>query len=98
MRANAGRSGMVWLFDLDNTLHDAGAFVFPALKLSMRGYIQQQLQVDEAEAQRLNLQLLAPLWRHPAGADAPPRRGRRALPARHPPPARAGAHGARPPA
>ena len=56
MRANAGRSGMVWLFDLDNTLHDAGAFVFPALKLSMRGYIQQQLQVDEAEAQRLNLQ------------------------------------------
>ena len=45
----------VWLFDLDNTLHDAGAFVFPALKLSMRGYIQQQLQVDEAEAQRLNL-------------------------------------------
>jgi len=46
----------VWLFDLDNTLHDAGAFVFPALKLSMRGYIQQQLQVDAAEAQRLNLQ------------------------------------------
>lgn len=55
MRATAGRSGTVWLFDLDNTLHDAGAFVFPALKLSMRGYIQQQLQVDAAEAQRLNL-------------------------------------------
>lgn len=46
----------VWLFDLDNTLHDAGAFVFPALKLSMRGYIQQQLQVDEAEAMRLSMQ------------------------------------------
>jgi putative hydrolase of the HAD superfamily len=45
----------VWLFDLDNTLHDAGAFVFPALKTSMRGYIQQQLQVDAAEAQRLSL-------------------------------------------
>ncbi len=55
MRATAGRAGTVWLFDLDNTLHDAGAFVFPALKLSMRGYIQQQLQVDAAEAQRLNL-------------------------------------------
>ena len=53
MRTNART---VWLFDLDNTLHDAGAFVFPALKLSMRGYIQQQLQVDEAEAIRLNLQ------------------------------------------
>jgi putative hydrolase of the HAD superfamily len=45
----------VWLFDLDNTLHDAGAFVFPALKASMRGYIAQQLQVDEAEAMRLSL-------------------------------------------
>ena len=45
----------VWLFDLDNTLHDAGAFVFPALKASMRGYIQQQLQVDATEAQRLSL-------------------------------------------
>jgi putative hydrolase of the HAD superfamily len=45
----------VWLFDLDNTLHDAGAFVFPALKASMRGYIQQQLQVDADEAVRLSL-------------------------------------------
>ena len=55
MRGTTGAAGTVWLFDLDNTLHDAGAFVFPALKLSMRGYIQQQLQVDAAEAQRLNL-------------------------------------------
>ncbi len=45
----------VWLFDLDNTLHDAGAFVFPALKLAMRDYVQQQLALDEAEAVRLNL-------------------------------------------
>ncbi len=57
---SGGKSGgknarTVWLFDLDNTLHDAGAFVFPALTASMRGYIQQQLQVDEAEAVRLNL-------------------------------------------
>lgn len=48
-------SRTVWLFDLDNTLHDAGAFVFPALKASMRGYIAQQLQVDEAEATRLSM-------------------------------------------
>ncbi len=47
-------AGTVWLFDLDNTLHDAGAFVFPALKVSMQGYIQQQLQVEAAEAQRLS--------------------------------------------
>ena len=57
---NRGKTGgktarTVWLFDLDNTLHDAGAFVFPALKASMRGYIQQQLQVDAVEALRLNL-------------------------------------------
>ncbi len=45
----------VWLFDLDNTLHDAGAFVFPALRDSMRGYVQQQLAVDADEAVRLNL-------------------------------------------
>ena len=54
---NGARNGAhtIWLFDLDNTLHDAGAFVFPALKLSMRSYIQQQLQVDADEAIRLNL-------------------------------------------
>ena len=46
-------SPTVWLFDLDNTLHDAGARVFPELKSSMSTYVQQQLQVDEAEADRL---------------------------------------------
>ena len=45
----------VWLFDLDNTLHDAGGFVFPALKTAMRAYTQGQLQVDADEALRLNL-------------------------------------------
>ncbi len=53
MLRNGART--VWLFDLDNTLHDAGAHVFPALKVSMRAYVQQQLAVDEAEAIRLNL-------------------------------------------
>lgn len=43
----------VWLIDLDNTLHDAGTHVFGALKQSMSAYVQQQLQVDEAEADRL---------------------------------------------
>lgn len=46
-------STRVWLFDLDNTLHDAGLWVFPELKTSMTVYMQQQLQVDEAEANRL---------------------------------------------
>ena len=47
--------GTVWLFDLDNTLHDAGAQVFGDLKVSMRAYIQQALAVDAGEAARLNL-------------------------------------------
>ena len=45
----------VWLFDLDNTLHDAGSHVFGELKLSMRAYIRREVGVDEAEAERLNL-------------------------------------------
>jgi len=44
-----------WLFDLDNTLHDAGTQVFGELKLSMRDFIQRELLVDADEAQRLNL-------------------------------------------
>lgn len=45
----------VWLFDLDNTLHDAGTQVFGELKLSMRAFIQRELRVDADEAARLNL-------------------------------------------
>ena len=45
----------VWLFDLDNTLHDAGGAVFGELKQSMRAYIQRELGLDAAEAERLNL-------------------------------------------
>lgn len=48
-------AGTVWLFDLDNTLHDAGTQVFGELKTSMRAFIQRELQVDEDEALRLNL-------------------------------------------
>lgn len=43
----------VWLFDLDNTLHDAGAYVFGELNRSMREYVQRELRLDEQEANRL---------------------------------------------
>ncbi|MBI5259047.1 MAG: pyrimidine 5'-nucleotidase [Burkholderiales bacterium] len=43
----------VWLFDLDNTLHDAGAHAFGALNRSMADYVQRTLQVDAEEAARL---------------------------------------------
>lgn len=43
----------VWLFDLDNTLHDAGAHVFGALNRSMSAFVQRELAVDADEANRL---------------------------------------------
>jgi putative hydrolase of the HAD superfamily len=46
----------VWLFDLDNTLHDAGAFVFKQLKQSMSAFVERELQVSAHDAQRINNQ------------------------------------------
>ena len=43
----------VWLFDLDNTLHDASSHIFPHINRSMVAYICQHLGVDEDEATRL---------------------------------------------
>jgi putative hydrolase of the HAD superfamily len=43
----------VWLFDLDNTLHDATAQIFPHINRSMREYIERYLGVDADEATRL---------------------------------------------
>ncbi len=43
----------VWLFDLDNTLHDASSYVFPHINRSMREYIEKHLGVDEVEATRI---------------------------------------------
>jgi putative hydrolase of the HAD superfamily len=45
--------GRVWLFDLDNTLHDANPHIFPHINRSMREYIERHLGVDEAEATRV---------------------------------------------
>ena len=43
----------VWLFDLDNTLHDAGPHIFPHINRAMREYIERHLGVGEAEATRI---------------------------------------------
>ena len=45
----------VWLFDLDNTLHDAGAWVFGALREAMGDYVAGALQIGPEEARELNL-------------------------------------------
>jgi putative hydrolase of the HAD superfamily len=42
-----------WLFDLDNTLHDASPHIFPHLHHAMRDYIERFLGVDTAEATRI---------------------------------------------
>ena len=43
----------VWLFDLDNTLHDAGAWVFAQMNDTMRNYVVDTLGVTPAEADAL---------------------------------------------
>ena len=42
--------GRTWIFDLDNTLHDARAHVFPHIDRSMNAYLQATLGLDEAAA------------------------------------------------
>lgn len=43
----------LWIFDLDNTLHNAGPHIFPHINRSMTAYLQEHLQLDEDEANAL---------------------------------------------
>ncbi|WP_173766213.1 pyrimidine 5'-nucleotidase [Nitrogeniibacter mangrovi] len=45
----------IWLFDLDNTLHNASAHIFPHINSAMTAYIERHLRVDTAEANRLRM-------------------------------------------
>lgn len=45
----------VWLFDLDNTLHDASPHIFPHINRSMTAYLQAHLAVDEVTANALRM-------------------------------------------
>ena len=47
------KPGRVWLFDLDNTLHNATPHIFPHINRSMRQYIERHLNVDKQEASRI---------------------------------------------
>lgn len=42
--------GHAWIFDLDNTLHNATPHIFPHINRAMTAYLQQHLRLDEAEA------------------------------------------------
>ncbi|MFM2121323.1 MAG: hypothetical protein RL722_2791, partial [Pseudomonadota bacterium] len=52
-RPRQPRCAPVWFFDLDNTLHDASAYVFGALNVSMSDYVRQVVGVDRARADEL---------------------------------------------
>ena len=45
----------LWIFDLDNTLHNATPHIFPHINRSMTAYLQQHLQLDEAAANALRM-------------------------------------------
>jgi putative hydrolase of the HAD superfamily len=40
----------VWIFDLDNTLHDARARIFPAMHDQINAFLRRHFNVDEAGA------------------------------------------------
>jgi putative hydrolase of the HAD superfamily len=43
----------VWLFDLDDTLHDASHAIFDAIDRRMTDYVERVLEIERAEANRL---------------------------------------------
>jgi putative hydrolase of the HAD superfamily len=46
----------VWIFDLDNTLHDASAGIFPSMHAQINDYIKRHIGLDDAGANALRLQ------------------------------------------
>jgi putative hydrolase of the HAD superfamily len=45
----------LWVFDLDNTLHDASPHIFPHLTQAMTAYLCEHLALDEAEANAMRV-------------------------------------------
>jgi putative hydrolase of the HAD superfamily len=46
----------VWLFDLDNTLHDASPHIFPHINRSMTAYLAEALGLDTDTASRVRVE------------------------------------------
>ena len=44
-----------WIFDLDNTLHNATPHIFPHINRSMTAYLQQHLELEEQAANDLRV-------------------------------------------
>ncbi len=43
----------IWIFDLDDTLHNASAHIFPVMNRAMTQYIQDNLNLNETDAHKL---------------------------------------------
>lgn len=50
----------IWLFDLDDTLHNASAHIFPRINTAMTAYVAEHLKLDHDAANALRMQY----WRH----------------------------------
>ncbi len=66
-------SRRVWIFDLDNTLHDARQRIFPAMHDQINAFLRREFSVDEAGANSMREHFwrtygttLEGLWRHHA--------------------------------
>jgi putative hydrolase of the HAD superfamily len=55
--ARLAPSRRVWIFDLDNTLHDATARIFPAMHDQINAFLRREFSVDEAGADRMRHEL-----------------------------------------
>jgi putative hydrolase of the HAD superfamily len=55
--ARLAPSRRVWIFDLDNTLHDATARIFPAMHDQINAFLRREFNVDEAGADRMRHEL-----------------------------------------
>ena len=49
-------TSLTWVFDLDNTLHNASPHIFPHINRSMTAYLQRHLRLSEDEAGSLRAQ------------------------------------------
>jgi putative hydrolase of the HAD superfamily len=46
-------SRRAWIFDLDNTLHDATARIFPAMHAQINAFLKREFRVDDEGANRM---------------------------------------------
>ncbi|MEO8039773.1 MAG: pyrimidine 5'-nucleotidase [Betaproteobacteria bacterium] len=55
MSLGGGARSHTWIFDLDNTLHNASAHIFPHMNRAMTAYVMSHLAIDELQADELRM-------------------------------------------